>query len=125
MPVRFTVEAGQTVLHKQKSQTGDKTGDVVARLYIGRSIAGYPGDAGKHLLPWNTDKQQTNVFRIMEMEKLIVFLFLTFILLIVCFNIIGSVSMLIIDKCRNRSMPTHSERINPPSIIAKSALKRA
>jgi hypothetical protein len=49
MPVRFTVDAGQTVLHKQKSQTSDKTGDVVARLYIGRSIAGYPRDAGKHL----------------------------------------------------------------------------
>ena len=88
----------------------------------GTDIRKNPKDIRKSsvkVLPWNTDKQQTNVFRIMEMEKLIVFLFLTFILLVVCFNITGYVSMLIIDKCRNRSMPTHSERLNPPSIIAK------
>ena len=42
--------------------------------------------------------QQADVFRIMEVEKLIAYLFLTFILLVACFNIIGSVSMLIIDK---------------------------
>lgn len=43
-------------------------------------------------------QQQADVFRIMEVEKLIAYLFLTFILLVACFNIIGSVSMLIIDK---------------------------
>ena len=43
-------------------------------------------------------EQQADVFRIMEIEKLIAYLFLTFILLIACFNIIGSLSMLIIDK---------------------------
>ncbi len=34
----------------------------------------------------------------MEVEKLISYIFLTFILVIACFNIIGSLSMLIIDK---------------------------
>ena len=34
----------------------------------------------------------------MRVEKLISYLFLTFILVIACFNIIGSLSMLIIDK---------------------------
>lgn len=43
-------------------------------------------------------EQQADVFRIMEIEKLIAYLFLTFILLIACFNIVGSLSMLIIDK---------------------------
>ena len=46
----------------------------------------------------NRYQQQSDVFRIMEVEKLIAYLFLTFILLVACFNIIGSVSMLIIDK---------------------------
>ena len=43
-------------------------------------------------------EQQEDVFRIMEVEKLIAYLFLTFILLVACFNIIGSISMLIIEK---------------------------
>ena len=34
----------------------------------------------------------------MKVEKLIAYIFLTFILMIACFNIIGSLSMLIIDK---------------------------
>ena len=43
-------------------------------------------------------EQQVDTFRIMEVEKLISYIFLTFILLIACFNVIGSLSMLIIDK---------------------------
>lgn len=43
-------------------------------------------------------EQQDDTFRIMKVEKLIAYLFLTFILMIACFNIIGSLSMLIIDK---------------------------
>lgn len=42
--------------------------------------------------------QQADVFRIMEIEKFISYLFLTFILAISCFNVIGSLSMLILDK---------------------------
>ncbi len=43
-------------------------------------------------------EQQEDTFRIMEIEKIIAFAFLTFILIVACFNIIGSISMLIIDK---------------------------
>lgn len=43
-------------------------------------------------------EQQDDTFRIMEVEKLIAYFFLTFILVVACFNIIGSLSMLIIDK---------------------------
>ena len=46
----------------------------------------------------NRYEQQADVFRIMEIEKLISYLFLTFILTIACFNVIGSLSMLILDK---------------------------
>lgn len=43
-------------------------------------------------------EQHDDTFRIMKVEKLIAYIFLTFILVIACFNIIGSLSMLIIDK---------------------------
>ena len=43
-------------------------------------------------------EQQDETFKIMKIEKLIAYIFLTFILVVACFNIIGSLSMLIIDK---------------------------
>ena len=43
-------------------------------------------------------EQQTDTFSIMKIEKLMAYIFLTFILVVACFNIIGSLSMLIIDK---------------------------
>lgn len=43
-------------------------------------------------------EQQEDTFKIMNIEKFISYIFLTFILMIACFNIIGSLSMLIIDK---------------------------
>lgn len=43
-------------------------------------------------------EQQSDTFKIMQIEKLMAYLFLTFILVVACFNIIGSLSMLIIDK---------------------------
>ena len=43
-------------------------------------------------------EQQEDTFKIMKVEKLIAYIFLTFILVVACFNIIGSLSMLMIDK---------------------------
>ncbi len=43
-------------------------------------------------------EQQADTFRIMQVEKVIAYVFLCFILVVACFNIIGSVSMLVIDK---------------------------
>lgn len=53
---------------------------------------------GDKFVVQNRYEQQADVFRIMEIEKLISYLFLTFILAIACFNVIGSLSMLILDK---------------------------
>ena len=46
-------------------------------------------------------EQQADTFRIMQVEKLIAYLFLTFILLVASFNIISSLSMLMIEKTEN------------------------
>ena len=46
----------------------------------------------------NRYEQQHDTFRIMQVEKFIAYLFLSFILLVASFNIIGSLSMLMIDK---------------------------
>ena len=43
-------------------------------------------------------EQQADTFKIMSIEKFLAYVFLTFILIVACFNIIGSLSMLIIDK---------------------------
>ncbi|MGM9704797.1 MAG: FtsX-like permease family protein [Prevotella sp.] len=43
-------------------------------------------------------EQQADTFNIMQIEKILAYIFLSFILVVACFNIIGSLSMLIIDK---------------------------
>ncbi len=53
---------------------------------------------GDRFVVQNRYEQQADVFRIMEIEKFISYLFLTFILVVACFNVIGSLSMLILDK---------------------------
>lgn len=57
--------------------------------------------AGQNLKVEDRYEQQEDVFRIMNIEKMISYLFLSFILFIACFNIIGTLSMLIIDKKEN------------------------
>lgn len=46
----------------------------------------------------NRVEQQQDVFKVVKLEKFISYLFLSFILLIACFNIIGSLIMLIVEK---------------------------
>ena len=53
---------------------------------------------GEDFYVYDRYEQQADTFRIMKVEKLISYIFLTFILMIACFNVIGSLSMLIIDK---------------------------
>lgn len=55
-------------------------------------------ELGKKYIVMDRYEQQEDTFKIMKIEKLISYIFLTFILMIACFNIIGSISMLIIDK---------------------------
>lgn len=56
------------------------------------------GALGERYRVMDRYEQQEDTFKIMQIEKLISYIFLTFILMIACFNIIGSLSMLIIDK---------------------------
>lgn len=56
------------------------------------------GVVGKKYKVLNRYEQQADTFKIMQIEKLFAYVFLTFILIVACFNIIGSLSMLIIDK---------------------------
>lgn len=53
---------------------------------------------GNDYIVENRYEQQKDIFKIMEIEKFISYIFLSFIMLVACFNIIGSLSMLIIDK---------------------------
>ena len=54
--------------------------------------------AGEKFRVMDRFEQQEDTFRIMSIEKLMAYIFLTFILVVACFNIVGSLSMLIIDK---------------------------
>lgn len=54
--------------------------------------------AGDRFRVMDRYEQQAETFNIMKVEKLMAYIFLTFILIVACFNIIGSLSMLIIDK---------------------------
>lgn len=54
--------------------------------------------AGPKFVVQDRFEQQADTFKIMQIEKLMAYIFLTFILIVACFNIVGSLSMLIIDK---------------------------
>ena len=60
-----------------------------------REIKRLAGDKYKVL---DRFEQQADTFRIMQIEKIMAYILLTFILIVACANIIGSISMLIIDK---------------------------
>ena len=70
---------------------------------------------GSGFLVQDRYEQQSDVYKVMQIEKLISYIFLTFILLVACFNIVGSLSMLIIEKRDNmetlRSMGADSKTI--------------
>lgn len=55
----------------------------------------------------NRYEQQADFFRILRIEKLLTILLLVFILLIASFNIIGSLTMLIIDKSEDIRILSH------------------
>lgn len=54
--------------------------------------------AGNRFYVRNQMEQQADVYNVMSIEKLMSYFFLTFILLVATFNIVGSLSMLIIEK---------------------------
>lgn len=72
------------------------------RLKPGSNIDGVKKEmrkvAGDRFKVEDRFEQQADTFRIMQIEKFMAYIFLTFILIVACFNIVGSLSMLIIDK---------------------------
>lgn len=73
--------------------------------------------AGEHFIIQNQTEQQSDVYNVMEIEKLMSYFFLTFILLVATFNIIGSLSMLIIDK--RKDMATLNNLGATPTMIRR------
>ena len=71
---------------------------------------------GEEYIVQDRYEQQDDVYKVMQIEKLISYIFLTFILLVACFNIVGSLSMLIIEKRDNmntlRSMGADKKSIS-------------
>lgn len=57
--------------------------------------------AGDKLRVLDRYEQQEDTYSIMKIEKFMAYIFLTFILVVACFNIISSLSMLIIDKTKD------------------------
>lgn len=83
----------------------DRRGEVSQvelRLKPGTSLSRAKRDIerqlGSRFVVQDRYEQQEDVFRIMKVEKLIAYIFLTFILLVASFNIVGSLAMLMIDK---------------------------
>ena len=76
--------------------------DLEIRLKEGRDLNAVKAEmqkiAGTKYKVLDRFEQQEDTFKIMSIEKLMAYIFLTFILVVACFNIIGSLSMLIIDK---------------------------
>ena len=83
---------------------------------IGRAHQDIQKLLGSDFLVQDRYEQQEDVFRIMKVEKLIAYVFLSFILLVACFNIVGSLSMLMIDKKEDtatlRSLGANQQQIS-------------
>jgi len=81
------------------------------QLKEGKTIANSQKLIAKTLGPGykvlNRYEQQADFFRILRIEKLLTVVLLVFILLIASFNIIGSLSMLIIDKTEDIRILSH------------------
>jgi lipoprotein-releasing system permease protein len=63
-------------------------------------------DLGKNFLVKNRSEQNTLLYKILNSEKWAIFMILTFVLVIAIFNIIGSLTMLVIDKKKDISILT-------------------
>lgn len=93
VPLRFA----QRLLAYENERTGieialDKTANLET---VQRSMEALLGDG---FVVKNRYQQQEILYKIMKSEKWAIFLILTFILLIATFNVVGSLSMLILDK---------------------------
>ncbi len=97
----------------------DKFSSLELRLHQGASLNAVQRElqelAGQRFKIQNRLEQQADVYNVMNIEKLMAFLFLSFILLVATFNIVGSLSMLIIEK--RSDMATLHNLGATPSVI--------
>ena len=93
LPLRFV----QQLLDYTNERTGAEIGlDKTANLpAIQKAIS---ASLGQGFIVRNRFQQQEILYKIMKSERWAIFLILSFILLIASFNVIGSLSMLILDK---------------------------
>lgn len=86
-------------------RTADEATSIEIKLAEGQSSARAKRDIkailGDNFLLEDRYEQQKDIFKVMKIEKFISYIFLSFILLVACFNIIGSLAMLIIEKRQN------------------------
>lgn len=61
---------------------------------------------GKNFVVKNRQQQNTSLYKLLNSEKWAIFLILTFVLIIAIFNIIGSLTMLVIDKRKDIAILT-------------------
>lgn len=94
-------------LFEQKGQISS----LELRLKAGADVAKVKKElraiAGERFKVYDRIEQQQDMYAVMEIEKMVAYFFLTFILLVACFNIIGSVSMLIIEKRSDMEVLRH------------------
>ncbi|WP_419802322.1 FtsX-like permease family protein [Mucilaginibacter sp.] len=64
------------------------------------------GKFGKNFVIKNRQQQNTSLYKLLNVERWAVFLILTFVLIIAIFNIIGSLTMLVIDKRKDIAILT-------------------
>ncbi len=93
VPLRFA----KRLLSYENERTGielglSKTADIQKVQLAAENLL------GKGFIVKNRFQQQEILYKIMKSEKWAIFLILTFILLIATFNVVGSLSMLILDK---------------------------
>ncbi len=86
----------------------DEVTSIEIRLAKGADVASVQqkiaGIAGPKFRVQNRFQQQEVLYKIMKSEKWAVFLILTFILIVASFNVIGSLTMLILDKKKDISI---------------------
>lgn len=96
LPLRFV----KKLLEYDKQITGVEIG-IVKGADVDQIQSQISRLVGNKFLVKNRYQQQELLYKIMKSEKWAIFLILTFILIIATFNVIGSLSMLILDKKRD------------------------
>jgi lipoprotein-releasing system permease protein len=96
LPIRFVKKLLEYDTQVTGLEIGISKGADIERIQ--RQVTDLSGD---RFNVKNRFQQQALLYKIMRSEKWVIFLILTFILLIATFNVIGSLSMLILDKRRD------------------------